>query len=175
MTNTGDYYPAVLTSLTPMEISYSVASAASESPDHQADSFTGIPWRGWHVDWESHDLRDYCVPAAACGLDRKWWKCLAVVGHAILWSQLEMGAEEVKILRVILAWLHARIHAARFAAAKRRASRGSRWDRLPRAARRQVAIRSGVSAGLADTWAAIRYRDLPEGWKEKLLENSPCY
>lgn len=77
----------------------------------------------------------------------------------------------MKTIRHILAWLHDRIHAARFQRAKVRASRGTRWDRLPRAERRRVAVRSGVSASIADTWAKIRYRDLPEGWREKVLEN----
>jgi hypothetical protein len=81
------------------------------------------------------------------------------------------GKANMKTLRLILTWLHDRIHDVRFQRAKVRASKGSRWNRLPRAERRRVAVRSGVSASIADTWAKIRYRDLPEGWRERVLEN----
>lgn len=45
------------------------------------------------------------------------------------------------------------------------------WDRLPRAKRRKVALAAGVSEKIADVWAKIRWRDIPEGWKGALLTN----
>ena len=77
----------------------------------------------------------------------------------------------MKNLRFIFVKLHDLFHAARFQRAKVRASKGSRWNRLSRAERHRVAVISGISASIADTWARIRFRDLPEGWRERLLEN----
>jgi hypothetical protein len=77
----------------------------------------------------------------------------------------------MKLPRRFLVFLHNQLHALRFRQARRRALKGSRWDRLSRAERHRIAVRSGVSASLADTWARIRFRNLPEGWRETILEN----
>lgn len=45
------------------------------------------------------------------------------------------------------------------------------WDRMPRPKRRKVAIAAGVSERIADVWAKIRWRDIPEGWKDALIAN----
>lgn len=45
------------------------------------------------------------------------------------------------------------------------------WDRLSKEKRRKVAIAAGVSVRIADVWAQIRWRDIPEGWKGALLTN----
>lgn len=45
------------------------------------------------------------------------------------------------------------------------------WDRLSREKRRKVAIAAGVSERIADVWAKILWRDIPEGWKGALLSN----
>lgn len=45
------------------------------------------------------------------------------------------------------------------------------WDRLSKEKRRKVAIAAGVSEKIAGVWAQIRWRDIPEGWKDALLSN----
>lgn len=45
------------------------------------------------------------------------------------------------------------------------------WDRLSREKRRRVAIAAGVSERIADVWAKILWRDIPEGWQDALISN----
>jgi len=45
------------------------------------------------------------------------------------------------------------------------------WDRMKPAKRRLVAIAAGVSESLADTWSHIKWRDIPEGWRDALISH----
>lgn len=45
------------------------------------------------------------------------------------------------------------------------------WDRLSKDKRRKVALAAGISQKIADVWAQIRWRDIPEGWKDALITN----
>jgi len=45
------------------------------------------------------------------------------------------------------------------------------WDRMKPTKRRLVAIAAGVSESLADTWSRIKWRDIPEGWRDALISH----
>jgi hypothetical protein len=45
------------------------------------------------------------------------------------------------------------------------------WDRMKPAKRRLVAIAAGVSESLADTWSRIKWRDIPDGWRDALISH----
>ena len=45
------------------------------------------------------------------------------------------------------------------------------WDRMKPAKRRLVALAAGVSESLADTWSRIKWRDIPEGWRDALISH----
>jgi len=45
------------------------------------------------------------------------------------------------------------------------------WDRMKPAKRRVVALAAGVSESLADTWSRIKWRDIPEGWRDALISH----
>jgi hypothetical protein len=45
------------------------------------------------------------------------------------------------------------------------------WDRMKPAKRRMVAIAAGVSESLADTWSRIKWRDIPDGWRDALISH----
>jgi len=45
------------------------------------------------------------------------------------------------------------------------------WDRMKPANRRLVALAAGVSESLADTWSRIKWRDIPEGWRDALISH----
>ena len=45
------------------------------------------------------------------------------------------------------------------------------WDRMKPAKRRLVALAAGVSESLADTWSRIKWRDIPDGWRDALISH----
>ena len=72
-------------------------------------------------------------------------------------------------------FLHRKTYAGRLAIAEHKSKAARRkalgWDRLSRDQRRKVALAAGVSERIADVWAKIRYRDLPEPWRDVILRN----